>query len=237
MSDYASLQVGAFVAPLDPSTAHSLLQDADPALFAVLGFVQAVLQAHLGARFDAEVVKAGLPALAGKISALAIPYDPLPFLQQAQLEPPFVALYVPRERSEGKTRQYYHLVETWKLLWVLPPLTPAQFLQLSSFRRAVFKVVNDRIDQGYDPAYQDGAQVVEAGGIEQINVVEASYGTIQGLRTELFFPAVELEIEVMERRMATPGLDSLAGVDGSVKVNNPDGTNPLTLIEFQKDLP
>lgn len=236
MTEYSGFQIGAFVSPLTAATTNSLLQDADPALFAALNYFQAVLQVHLGARFDAEVTKAGLASLAGKVSSLAIPYDPMPHLQQAQLEPPFLALYTPRERPTEKTRNWYHVEADMKLLWCLPPLSPAQYLQLYPMLRAVAKVVLDRNEQGHDPAYLSDARFCQLGGIEAIAIIETRYGTIQGPRTELFFPCVEMDLQVFERRMTAPGVGPLVGFDGTVSSTDPQGANPLALANFQEAL-
>ncbi|WP_437489458.1 hypothetical protein WME75_10750 [Sorangium sp. So ce1014] len=231
---YAGFRIGQFTSPLTSATTNSLLQDADPALHTVLAYYQAVLTTHLGARFDAEVTRAELPDLSGRISTLAIPYDPLPFLTQAQLTPPFLALFVVSERPSEKTSNWYHLEETWKLQWVLPPLGPAQYLQLYPFLRAVAKVILDRTEQGYDPTYQSGALVFNLAGIEEIQISEARYGSLQSLNTELFFPTVEMDLTVFERRMDAPGVENLTEIGGTISVADAEGSEDL--IEFQEDV-
>jgi hypothetical protein len=237
VSDYSSFTLGTFFSPLTSSTAHSLLLDADPALAAALAFYQAVIAIHLGARFDAEVARAGLPTLAGKITALATPRDPLPYLQQAQLTPPLLALYPATDTPSEKTRNWYHVEGDWKLLYVLPPLTAAQDMQLGPILRAIFKVVQDRTELGYDPAYQSGALVLGAAGVEQIAVKQARYGNIQGLSSNLFFPSVEIDLVVYERKNATPGLSTAAGLDGTAAITDPAGANAINVVNFQQDLP
>jgi hypothetical protein len=227
MSDYASFQVGAFVSPLTAATLKSLLEDADPALAVTLAYYQAVIQTHLGARWDAEVVKAGLPALAGAMTTLAIPYDPLPFLTQAMLSPPFLALYTVSETPIELTRHHYRLAAEWKLLFVMPPLTPAQYLQLYPFLRAATKVILDRTEQGYEPTYQAGARFAVAAGLEQIRIDRTRYGNIQGADTRLFLPTMEMDIAACERRMTTPGLQTLRGLDGSVQVVDANGSDDI----------
>jgi len=223
MADFESFKVGAFLSPLTPSTAHGLLEDADPALAVTLAFYAAVLETHLGARWNAEVTKAGLPALAGKLAALAIPYDPLPFLTAAAFSPPFLALYTATERPSERTRHFYRIEADWKLLLVLPALTAAQYLQLSPFLRASSKVILDRTEQGFEPTYQGGARFMVAAGLEQLRIESVRYGNIAGTNANLFFPTLEMDITASERRMPTPGLQALDGLDGSTAVADPAG--------------
>ena len=235
MSEQAGFQVGAFVSPLTPATTHGLLQDADPALYHALAFYKSVLSTHLGARWDAEVTKAGLSKYAGQITTLAIPFDPLPWLQQGSLAPPFLALFVPEENATDRTRAFYQTAATAKLQWVLPPLTLAQYNQLYPFLRAAAKVILDRTTLGYDPAYQNGAEFCALGGIAQLDLGPARYGAIQGLDTKLLFPTVEFELTVIERRAQTPGLVLGTGVDVAIAVTDPAGAHPLSVITIQDD--
>lgn len=235
MSDYASFQVGAFVSPLTAATTNALLDDADPAIAVTLAFYAAVLQTHLGARWDAEVVKAGLPALVGKLAALAIPYDPLPFLSSAGLAPPFLALYTVAETPVELTRHHYRLTAEWKLLLVLPGLTAAQYLQLSPFLRAASKVLLDRTEQGFEPTYQAGARFAVAAGLEQIRIDRTRYGNIAGADTRLFLPTMEMDLAVCELRTNTPGLQTLAGLDGVTQVVDANGSDDVA--PFAVNLP
>jgi hypothetical protein len=232
-TDAQAFQVGSFVSPLTAATTNPLLQDADPALNAALSFYQAVISIHLGARFDAEMTKAGLAQYVGQISAEIVPYDPLPYLQQAGLAPPLLALYTVSEKILERTRAYYQVEADWKLLWIMPPLNAAQFEQLNGFLRAVSKVITDRTILGYDPSYQSGALFCEVGGIEQLDLGPVRYGAIQGLQTNLFFPTIEFEMTAYERRMSTPGLLTLAGTDTTIQVTDDTGANPITVVQTQ----
>lgn len=242
-TEYSGFQVGNFVAPLTSSTANALLEDADPALYQTLAFVAAMLQLYLGARFDAEVARAnvvgaGGASLAGGISTTAIPFDPLPRLQQAQLTPPFLAVFAIEETFKERARQYPHLIASWKLLYVLPPLTPAQEMQLGPLLRAIGKTIFDRIEQGYDPSYASGQQFCALGGIEQIAITRARYGTIPGLQAQAYFPCLEMELEVQERKMpAAAAQTPFAGLDASLTVPGDGGLNPnsLDFVDFSEN--
>ncbi len=238
MNEYSGFQIGAFVAPLTAATTNPLLQDADPALYQAINFFQAMLALYLGSRFDAEVTKSGLPDLAGKVSSLAIPFDPVPQLQQEGLAPPFLAIFPVTETFAEHTRNWPHLVAHWRLLYVLPPLTPAQFLQLYPFLRAVAKVIFDRNEQGHDPGYASDALFCALGGIEQIAITDTHYGTIESLKTELYFPCLSMDLEVAERKMgAAAAQTAFAGIDTTLNVTDADGvSNPLTVAATSEAL-
>jgi hypothetical protein len=233
VSDAQNFQVGQFVSPLTSSTANALLQDADPALYQAIRFYQAVLSIHLGARFDAEVTKAGLTQYVGKISTLAVPFDPLPYLNQAGWQPPILALFTVGEKITDRTRAWYQVEADWKLQWILPPLTADQFNALYPILRAAGKVITDRTVLGYDPSYLSGSDFCQLGGIEQLDLGPVRYGSIQGLDTKLFFPTVEYEMTAFERRETTPLLVTLAGTDGTIQVTDENGLNPITVEQFQ----
>lgn len=236
-TEYSGFAIGNFVAPLTAATTHELLQDADPALYATLGFFQAMIATYLGARWDAEMTKAGLPALVGQVTTLAIPFDPLPQLQQEGLAPPFLAIFPVDETYAERSRNWGHVIANWKLLFVMPPLTPAQYLQLYPFLRAVGKVIYDRLEQGHDPAWQADALFCAQGGIEQIRITSTRYGSIASLQTELYFPTLDMDLEVMERKMPTPGQPHFAGIDSTLQTTDADGSNALAALSTQQDLP
>jgi hypothetical protein len=230
-AEYKAFQVGAFVSPLTSSTANSLLADADPALYGLIDYYQAVLLIHLGARFDAEVAGAGLVLNAGAISAVAVPYDPAHNLQEQQLVPPLLAVFVESEKTDDKTRQRYHLEAKVKVQWVLPPLSPAQYLKLYPMLRAVAKVLVDRSVQGFDPSYESAEAVFAASGIEQLDLDTIDYGHLQ--IGNLFFPCVELGLTVYECKMDTPAQPALAGVD--TEVDDADDEGSEAVVETGQD--
>lgn len=242
-TEYSGFQIGEFVAPLTSSTTNSLLADADPALFQTLAFVAAMLELYLGARFDAEVARAGVVAagggsLAGKIAAQALPFDPLPRLQQAQITPPFLAIFPVEESFKERTRNWPHVIGQWKLLYVLPPLTPAQQMQFGPILRAIAKTIFDRLEQGHDPAYASDAQFCALGGIEQLSITRARYGSIPLLQTQTYFPCLEMELEVQERKMGAAAAQTpFAGFDASAQTTAPDGTDGYDLVDFTVNTP
>jgi len=236
-TEYSGLQIGGFVAPLTASTTNALLQDADPALFWITSYVQQMLITYLGARFDAEMTRAGLTANVGHIASTTVPFDPLPRLQQAGLDPPLLALFPVSDAFEERTRNWPHLMGTWKLLYILPPLTPAQTLQLYPLLRAIGKVIFDRLEQGHDPAWQSDANALTLGGIEQLRIEHAEYGSVPGLKSEIYFPALSMTLEVQERKVgAAAAQTALAGLDSTVNTTDADGSNPITILQTSQDL-
>jgi len=234
-TEYTGFKMGGFISPLVAATTNPLLQDADPALNALSAFYQAILITHLGARFDAEVTKAGLPEMVGGISRTFYPYNPVPYLAQVQTELPLMALFVTNEDIVGRTVNIYQSVGTWAFQWVLPPLSAAQCEQLHPILRAVAKVITVKTLQGYDTEYLGGAEVCALGGISKIEVGGIRFGTMNPPTTNLFFPTVEIELIVTESKNETPGLLDFAGLDGTVKVADPVGST--TLYDFSTELP
>ena len=221
-------QFGNLVSPLPSATTNALLQDADPALWAVLGYYQAVLQIHLGARFDAEMTKAGLSQFVGKCSSRALWCDPAPFLAQAQLTPPFLAVFRASDERSERTRNWVETDDAWKALWVLPPFTLDQHLALSPFLHAAGKALLDRTELGYDPSYQSGATVCSLGGISRIDVKRIAYGNMP-TAGDLFFPTIELELHVEELKQpcASPPAtrNPFTGTDVTVTTTDTTGTD------------
>lgn len=220
-------QFGGLVSPVTSATTNPLLQDADPALWAILGFYQGLLQIHLSARWDAEMAKAGLTQFVGQCGARAVACDPIPFLTQAQITPPFLAVFPASEERDERTRNWIQSNGKLKAMWVLPPFTIDQHLALSPFLRAAGKVFMDRTEIGYDPSYQTGTPVCVTGVLDSFDVKKVSYGNVP-TAGDLFFPTLELEIDIVEIKQACaspPATRSpLTGTDVTISTTDPTGT-------------
>jgi hypothetical protein len=217
---------GAAAYPLTPSTANSLLRDADPARFWALDYFKRVLELHLGDRWLAETAAAGLPAAQQAIVAAAIPYDPLPSLRHDQLPFPLLSVFRTTGKTNDVTLNWEHTVSEWVVTYSLPPLSPAQREQLEPALVAVANVIKNRVTQGFDPSYQNGAVVWDAahGGIEEITVSSERFGNMPG-SGDLFFPTVMLTLAVTERQDSLTGaFDLLAGEDNATNLRASDGT-------------
>lgn len=218
MSDYGQFKVGNTVFPLTTSLANSLLKDANPAVYYALEYFTAMLQTHLGDRWDLAVVAAGMPELVGKVVSYSVPYDPLPDLQSQQMTFPLLAVWEKESTTEQITNSWYHHQCVWHVSYTLPALTSAQKELLYPFLNAAKKVLVDRTEQGYDPAYEDGLTVWDEthAGIEKIQVSSATFGNVSvDPKTNLYLPALLLTLDVSIREgFDTSFLESFDGVDG-----------------------
>jgi len=228
-------KVGSFVSPLPTSTGNTLLQDADPALYQVTQFLQAVIQTHLGPRFDEEMSNAGYSQFVGKASSTTVPFNPLPFLTENQLVPPLLAVWREDETYLQRTAFWWSYEESWKLLWVLPPLRAPQFLALASFLTAAARVITNRLKLGYDPSYLGAAMLIELAGLEYIVAKKPSYGPLQKVGTDLFFPTLGLDIEVHEIEVPCPAppatSNPLAGADPTILVTDSTGSDTVVAVD------
>lgn len=220
--------LGNFVSPLTASTTNSLLQDADPALYGAIAFYQAMLQTHLGARWNAEVSRCGLPGLVGKISSATFPFDVSVHLQDMQTQPPWLAVYRTTETAdEGDARNWYRVPATWGLQYVLPPLSAAQTAQLGPILRAVSSVLIDRTEMGYDPTYLSGAYVWrDLCGMQETGIKRVTYGYLENPKTNLLFPTIQGELKAIERRGSVPGLSTFTGGDSAIGLDQTNGVAP-----------
>ena len=236
-AEQAAFRVGNFRAPLTASTANALLQDADPAIYTMLAFYKTMLEIHLGARFAAEAAAAGLVLPQGTAPAvvgMAVPYDPVPYLQEAQYVFPVLALFAVEERAEEHTRHRFNTMASWRLVYALPPLTPSQLLKLVPILRAVHKVLLDRTEVGYDPAYLSGAVVAQLAGLEEYAIITTRYGTIRTLDSRTHYPALDMEIRAVEGNEQTdaPGvIQPLESFAADVAVKDENGQEIVAQVE------
>lgn len=232
MTQYSGFRVGNFVGPLTADTTNPLLQDADPALYWTLDYFKSMIQTYLGARWDAQMTLVGLTQYVGKASTAALSFDPLPFLQVSGVQPPILALFPVKDRPAELTRAWYHVVQEWKLLWILPPMDAAQFNQLSSLLRAAGKILQDRIENTLDPSWQSGTPFAQLGGIEEIRMEEIGYGQVPDLSTNLFLPTLFATLQVKERRGVIDGIEDLEGASATVAVQDADGQEDLVEMDL-----
>lgn len=231
MTQYAGFKIGNVVFPLTASVSNSLLQDGDPALYYTLDYLKSMIQTHLGARFDAEMTRVGLTQHVGKASSAALPFNPEPFLQSSGVQPPFLALFPVRDLPEERTRHWYHTVQTWNLLYVLPAMDTAQFAQLCTLLKDVAKIILDRIENTLDPSWQSGVPFAQLGGIAEIRLDEVGYGSFETQDTNLFMPALTATLTVKEQRAETPDLQSFVDMAVTIAVQDDDGEEDLVDLE------
>lgn len=217
--DYGRFKFGNTEFPLISSTANSLLQDADPAIFYALDYCKSMLILHLQDRWNAAVYQAGMSNMDGYGSVVnyTLPYDPMPFLQTQQTKFPLLALWEKESVTEQKTFSWYHANKVWQLLYCLPALTAAQMEQLYPALKAADAILRDRIEQGYDPNYHSGREIWSFmyAGVEKIQLSKSVFGYFTPPdKTNLYLPTLLCTIDLSVREGFNPAfLETLDGID------------------------
>lgn len=171
--DYSTFARGGAQYPLTSSTASSFLQDADPSLYQALAYFQGVCGLHFGERLVAEASACGASITAAV--AATVPFDPTPYLTQAQFTFPLLAISRTKAKYPRRTVAKPHSENEWNLLYILPPLTAAQMERIAPVLKAVADVLDDRIVNGFDP------NLVAASGAAASITYAAGVNTVTGL--------------------------------------------------------
>ena len=225
MADYGQFKFGNTVYPLTVSLANSFLKDANPPIFYGLDYLASMIQTHVGARWDAAVTAAGLPALVGIIKT-ALPYDPIQDLLTQQVKFPMLALWEKESVTEKKSFSWTHSKKTWNVLFSLPPLTSSQKELLYPVLYAVDAIIRRSIEQGFDPAYNSSQEVWSAGfgGLESIQLNKSQFGNLPSIQNDkMFFPTLFLTISANVREeFNTNFLETLAGIDTTQQLDGYD---------------
>ena len=116
-----SCSFGSVQLPLSDDARTSLLRDADPALFLALDYLRAAIETGVGARLLAQAHAAAVPMK--RAIAMALPFDPGPYLTEAQVGFPLFALFRKEETALERTFQWRELEAEWGFGYVLPTLT------------------------------------------------------------------------------------------------------------------
>jgi hypothetical protein len=235
LTDYASFKHGGTTFPLTASTSNSLLKDADAVSFYMLDFFASVLNTHLGSRLAAQATAAGMTI--SNAVAMKVPYDPAPYLLEEQFKFPLLAVYRKRSVMRGNI-SYRHDDSEFAVAYILPPLSAAQAEQLLPILRAVGRVLDNRADMGFDPAYTPpGGSAGQSvwgssyANLESITFTEETYGAYAGMG-DLTFPSWVGSLKVAERDMYIAGsFDALDGVDITENVVGEDGTTVAEVLE------
>lgn len=226
--DYANFAGGLAQYPLPASTANSLLQDADPAVFFALDYFAWAINAYAGVRLNAEATAIG-GLVIPNAAPTGFPYDPIPFLVELQQASklPLLGIFRRAGELEARTVAVQHDVATLVATFVLPPLTASQAERLVPALKAIKDILHFRGEQGSDPAYTPpggtpGGLVWKAAGIEYLRFLRYTYGRWEASQTT-FFPAVTVEFqmaELLSQAFSTP----LAAIDVEVDLEASDGT-------------
>jgi hypothetical protein len=231
--DYAKFKLGAVEYPVVASPYVGALERLDPPIHAALHYYAAMIRKHVGAYYDALVTTVGRADMAGTIVAEHVGYDPLPYMTATAYRMPLLALYRTEETIGERTVHWYECAGTWTLMYMLPPLDASQAAHITHVLKAIRAVIVDRTNQGYDPDHMGGALVWRQSGVAAIRVRTVRYGGVPALDTRLRFPAIEMTLEVREQEGATPGLDTLSGMDAALDISNGDASQDIEAVGVQ----
>lgn len=233
---YEDFKVGAIQFPL-PASLNAADAVLDPPITALLNYYEFELNRNLLPYWQVYLPTIGLTDYASTVVAEKIPYDPEFYFQDSQYSLPLLALFRTNEIKAEKTVNWYFWKVSAKFRYILPVMTASQALSMMQFLKAIKSIINDRTEQGYDPVYQDGYNVMENAGIARISVTEATYVHLQNPQTNMYLPMLDLSIEFEEReQFASNTFDNFERLDGYVSVADTGNVNQLQVIEFQKDL-
>lgn len=224
-----SLERGAFQFgnsrfPLASSTAKSLLEDADPAIFHALGFLSWAFDNYFGTRLKAQAQLNGLNFPKAVVTTAAI--EPVPFLFSDQFRFPSFHLWRARDQWAEQTMVWDKSTSTWEFAYVLPPLTPVQARELTPILRSASVTLRRVIHMGFDPGYKGGEKIWNTAKLQKAALLDVSYGGFEHLaQSEKFYRAISGTISVIEREMPVlSAYDPFDGVDADLNMQATDGT-------------
>ena len=233
-----AFRFGAATFPLDPSTANSLLEDADPALHETLLFLTSVLNTHIGPRLSAQAGLLGLTIPHAVESTFA--FDPAPFLLSNRFKFPLLCVYRQKDVWDEQTIAYDKSTSTWLFAYVLPPLTFDQARAVQPVLRAVSVVLRRAVHMGWDPAYRAGDSAWTVAGLQKASMVDASYGAYGPVVDQLdeFYRALTGTFTVLEREQPLlTAFDNFGGADIAIDHNDGDGTSVVDAVLLETHAP
>jgi len=231
------------VNPITQSTINTTLKDMDPALDALMRFINNVISINMGNRWDTVVTQLGLTNLVGKVVAQVEPIDPLPFATDTSYQFPLLAIYRKKESYDKRTTVWFSTQIEFELLYILPALTSAQYRQLSPFLTNIARVINHNIGIGLNSFYLDGQQVFRDINVDKLGVSNTIYGKIPGLQhddnSNLWQPSLSITLQLWERTMPVDieGIQypSLTGIDGYVQNQPVETDEPIDIADFHNN--
>jgi hypothetical protein len=235
MSENTYFQDGYVESPITSSTANSLLQDADPAIYYMLDYFKAVIELHCQARWNAEVALCNRTDLVNKMVASTFSSDPSFYMTDDQLALPLLAVYRKSAEFEQMTAVFDHTITKAEVLYVLPPLTPAQADRLLPMLKHVVGVIRDRAMEGFDSAYNSGAKVWQLAGIESMSIDNCTFDNMQSADGSIFLPTVTVNMTIKEAKGIVSGnFETLAGIDAQIDKTTPEDDD-VTVAEFAEE--
>ncbi len=160
-------------------------------------------------------------------------------MAEHQFKFPLLAIYPKQEVYEYKRVSRRSDARELEIVYVLPPMTAGQSEAMLPILRSVGRVIDDRLEQGYDPTYLSGAKILGSSyaNIESAELKRARYGQYEGAEG-LWFPAWTATIEILERSTPVLGdFESLLGVDVQIDTSSSDSPTYDELITAAVEFP
>lgn len=238
MADYAQFKFGGATYPLTSSLANPLLRDADPSLWYAIEYFASVITTHVEARLLAECAQAPAIAAITKAVAYVTSVDPTVVLLESQVQFPLLSVYRRSDEYDQRTLAYDHATSEWGVEFVLPPLSPAQYERVYPILKAVRDTLLDRIENTFDPGYQNGAKVWQLAQLESVRLTKGRFGSYDHDTGNLVFPAFMGTLLVKERQMPLEAqFEKLSGVDIVVDAASSIGPSILDIVDAQVTYP
>lgn len=215
---------------------NTLLQDADPVVYWALQFYASVLATHMGARLLQEA--AGVNAPITQAIAFTTPLDPLQWALEEHFQFPLLALYRVSAKSSYRTYNWSQQTTKLGIAYILPPLTAGQAEAIAPILATIPIILANRTEQGFDPAFQNGAKVWSGAfaGLQDIDApVEGSFGMLPGLE-DLAFPSWTGFITVNERQMAETDFSAFVAADTHLDLVNAGQTTVTDFVQLASDV-
>jgi hypothetical protein len=246
MTDYAGAKYGGVTFPLEASSLNSPLQDADPTIFHALSFFSAMIVTHVGPRLMAEVEAIGpRPTVDGKNGipspvAMAVSYDPAPWLTQNQFKFPLLAVHRKTGTYNDRTVVRRQNIVEAEVSYIFPPLTAAQAQRILPLRKAIGQLLAYKTDKGADPTYTPpgatlGSSAWEAAGLTHISIEGEAFGGYAA-GEDLYFPAWTGRLQIAERTdILTSDYEDLVTASLDVDLAQPGTVTYEDLVQVISD--
>lgn len=242
-AEWGAFGHGGVKLPMPPDVeGNTLLRDADPVIYTMLGYLPAVLDFHMGERLREEAEKIGIQIPNAVLATAAV--EPVPAIYSDKVRFPFFTAYRKGEQQTGHTLVWDKSVGELEFAYVLPPMMPEPQIRLAPILRLVTRIVARALRQGFHPAYEAGAPVLLNAGMMSARLVSVRYEKYErmvaatGAGAESFCRAVVGTIEMVERDM--PVREAFPEFDGAnVTLDHVagDGTSLTVTDVITKPLP
>lgn len=211
---------GGVTFPLTDATTNALVTDGDPVIEKALAYFKKMLETYLGDRWAAECALCGLDDIEDTIVANVAHYDPQPHLREQQFKFPLLAMFRSSEQYSYKNHNRTASTEQHTVLWVMPPLTSAQMERMAPFIKLVTLVLQNRTEEGGDAAYESAQRVWSVVNIDEIQLMNATYGLWDG-GAGMPFPGVNMQFLVSQQTDSVTGaFDPVDRMDTSIDLED-----------------